>query len=84
MADTPPSNRDVIQKWIEHLKHDAADWILAALLAVVTGFIGEILQWTSHEGVAFRQQHGWLALFGLWVIFYWAVVLVRRLWAGRL
>jgi hypothetical protein len=84
MADTPPKKGNVARKWIEQLNRGAADWILAALLGVFVGFVAEVLQWTSHDGVAFRHSHGWLALFGLWLICYWAVRLVRRLWANRL
>jgi hypothetical protein len=83
MADTPPTNGDVVRKWIEQLKRGGSDWILAALVALFIAFGVEILQWTGRDGLAFRHSHGWLALFGLWLICYWAVVLLRGLLAGR-
>jgi hypothetical protein len=60
-----------------------ADWLLAALVAIFMAFVVEVLQWRNYDGIAFRHNHGWLALFGLWLLCYWAVLAARRLWAAR-
>jgi len=80
----PPTNGEAIARWVEaRLREGGADWILGALLAAFMAFVVEVLQWRSYDGISFRHNHGWLALFGLWVLCYWAVLAARRLWAAR-
>lgn len=78
MTDTGPKNGDIIRKWFGQLRRGGADWILAGLVALFAAFGVEILQWTSREGVSFRHSYGWLALFGLWIVCYWLILLLRK------
>jgi hypothetical protein len=59
------ANRDVVGEWIgRQLRSGAAEWLLAALVAIVMAFVVEVVQW-RYDGLAFRHNHGWLSIFGL-------------------
>lgn len=61
-----------------------ADWGLALLLAILIGFASDVLRWSKYSGPDFGYHHGWLSLFGLWLLGYWIVCLARMLWNKRI